>query len=258
MPPLLRLDLLAALSGIAQLLFLGLLGWLPLLVVALFWLAWRRPPWAGRTLLVCLGPLATATLLLPIAPIHYNILLAPGGALAIAPLLEWVLHSVRQRAALLRLAAACVLTACGVLFTAVVASGMISRPGPLDPVLRGWVRPGDRVLGPESFWFAVPEHPFVGFDQLGYYQLTVPGSDLAGTLAAVRPDVIIMDGSIDPLIVDDPAVLPEVARTLILPRAAWTAFLARQATLLASYDARSGPVRVYRVAWPRSARPEPQ
>jgi 4-amino-4-deoxy-L-arabinose transferase-like glycosyltransferase len=112
------------------------------------------------------------------------------------------------------------------------------------------VTPGSSIIGSQTYWFAVPDHRYLSWDQLVYYQRTVPGSTLEDAFGALRPDYFIADGWLDLFITDDPSRLAGVSDNLLLPKSELNAFLKERAELVASVNTTEfGNVRIYRIAW---------
>ncbi|HET7081330.1 MAG TPA: hypothetical protein VFM49_28205, partial [Chloroflexia bacterium] len=117
--------------------------------------------------------------------------------------------------------------------------------------IRAAVAPGGAVLGTTAYWFAVPDHPYYNWEQPGYYRLNHPGADFLDSLAAMHPDVVVMDGVLAPSIVDDVQALSSDIRFLYIPRAELTNFLATQGQLVAARPIGAlGTVRIYKIQWP--------
>jgi 4-amino-4-deoxy-L-arabinose transferase-like glycosyltransferase len=114
--------------------------------------------------------------------------------------------------------------------------------------------PGSVILGPQTYWFGVIDHPYLSWEALTYYPRYAPGSTLRDSLRALHPDVIIIDQHLDHFITDDSqqrAFDPgDYERHLQLPKAEFEAFLQQQATLVAVLDTTEyGRVRLYTVHW---------
>lgn len=235
--------------------------WVPLLMGALVSLVRRRSP-ADRRLLTLFGAvmLSYAELVRHKHP-FYAILALPAGHLLLALLLERMIQRIsvaaRRRGPGARLAVA--LRMGGILlllagaFRNMYAIGENPTPDyerTMSQVAAS-VPAGASVMGPQTYWFAVPDHVYLSWEQLVYYRRYRPGSDLADAFRALRPDVFIIDRAVEDFAVaDDPSELTRYGRFLHLPKAQLDAFLAQQAELSATVEtATFGYVRVYRIRW---------
>jgi hypothetical protein len=138
---------------------------------------------------------------------------------------------------------------------AVALNWSVVREDPLEPYqrvearLRSSVRPGDRLLGPQTYWFGLYDHPFSDWLQLVIYQRSAPGSSLKDAFQALRPDVFIVDGSMEVFITDQAGNTPFLQHFQI-PRRELEEFLASHARLVTTYDDPAwAPIRVYRLDW---------
>jgi hypothetical protein len=113
------------------------------------------------------------------------------------------------------------------------------------------VRPGDSIMGPQTFWFGLHDHVYYSWEKLSLHQRFARGSTLEEALRAFQPDIFIIDRFVDTFIVDDPTQADDLyIRHLGLPRAELSAILDRQAELVASFDGGYyRQVRVYRISW---------
>jgi len=111
------------------------------------------------------------------------------------------------------------------------------------------IRPGDSVIGPQVYWLGLYDHTYYSWELLFLYPRIYPESDLEDAFAAYRPDVFIIDQSLDILISD--SIDPDSRWFQYhLPRAELLAFLEGHARLEASFPAAGyGPIRIYRILW---------
>jgi hypothetical protein len=82
------------------------------------------------------------------------------------------------------------------LAVAVAFNWSVVREAPLEPyqrveeMLRSSVEPGDRLLGPQTYWFGLYDYHFSDWLQLVIYQRSAPGSSLKDAFHALHPDVL--------------------------------------------------------------------
>ncbi len=234
----------------------------PLVVVAFVTLLRRRSPADNRLLTPALALLAAFALLVRYKHPHYAILAAPALELVLAAFLIKMAQDARValaagnariRAAQVSLAALTV----GLLVLAVAADLTVALPDPtgdFQAVLSG-VRetlPAEAVvMGPQTYWLAVPGQTYLSWEQLVYYQRFVRGSDLATALRALRPEFLIIDRDMEDLaIADDRAELTSYGQLLYLPKADLERFLGERARLARTIATTTfGPVRIYELDW---------
>jgi hypothetical protein len=111
------------------------------------------------------------------------------------------------------------------------------------------VRPGDSVIGPQVYWLGLHDHTYFSWELLFLYKRVRPDSDLEDAFAAFRPDVFIIDKSLDILISD--SIDPDSRwYQYHLPRAELLNYLKEHARLEASLPAAGyGPIQIYRISW---------
>ncbi|MBA3530437.1 MAG: glycosyltransferase family 39 protein [Ardenticatenales bacterium] len=112
------------------------------------------------------------------------------------------------------------------------------------------VREGDRIIGPQTYWLELYDHPYYPWEALVYYHHYDPDSTLAEAMEQFKPDIFVMDVSAQEFIQDIPANSP-YADQLHLSQTELEAFLAKQATVVTEFEnGVYGPVKVYRITWP--------
>ena len=109
------------------------------------------------------------------------------------------------------------------------------------------IRPGESIMGPQTYWFGLSDHRYYSWEQLIYLQRLHPGISAVQALEMMQPDVFIRDRDVDQFVRDQPGdTLYE--RLLRLPKAEMETWLAQHSTLVADFDAEIyGRVRVYRL-----------
>ncbi len=111
------------------------------------------------------------------------------------------------------------------------------------------LQPTDIIMGAQTYWFDLYDHPYYSWEQLVIYQRYVPGSTLTDALQEFQPDIFIIDGHVNQFIADtDGTTL--YSQHLRIPKTELDVFLTHQATLIADFDGGSyGQVRMYRIKW---------
>jgi hypothetical protein len=107
----------------------------------------------------------------------------------------------------------------------------------------------DSIMGAQTFWFGLYDHPYYSWEGLTYYQRYRPGSTIVQALGEFHPDILIVDQHLDSFI-SDTRLESAYGESLRLPRREVEAVLRERASLLLTYDsAYYGIVRVYRLRW---------
>ncbi len=110
------------------------------------------------------------------------------------------------------------------------------------------VRPGESIMGSQTYWFGLHDHVYYSWEQLIYFQHYAPGSNLEDALTEFRPDIFIIDRHLNGFISDRTDDSPRPY--LWLPKSELMAFLNRRANLIDEFDDITyGPIRVYRIDW---------
>lgn len=111
------------------------------------------------------------------------------------------------------------------------------------------VKPGERIMGSQTFWFGLYEHPYYSWEQMIYYQRYAPQSSLEDTFKVFHPDLFIIDDHLEKYISDGKG--PELYdQYLYLPRAEVDQILATYGDLIATLnDGMDTYVKVYRLHW---------
>jgi hypothetical protein len=111
------------------------------------------------------------------------------------------------------------------------------------------VQTGDSVIGPQVYWLGLHDHTYYSWELLFLYRRIHPDSTLEEAFAAYRPDIFIIDQSLDILISD--SIDPDSRwYQYHLPRAELLDYLSAHARLEASFPAAGyGPIQIYRIIW---------
>lgn len=56
------------------------------------------------------------------------------------------------------------------------------------------IRPGDVIMGPQTYWFGLHEHQYYSWETIIYYQRYAQGSTFADVMNEFHPDIFILDG----------------------------------------------------------------
>jgi len=224
----------------------------PLILIAIVFLI-KRSSEADKTLLG-LGAVSTLayTLLIRNKAPYYAILFTPTLDLMLAALLLAEINQPWRGVPKDYIRRALVWGFCG---TSIVVSLMILRvnfytdyqvtQGRINQV----VRPGDSIMGIQTFWFGLRDHDYDSWEELVYYQRYMPGSTLEDALRDFAPDILILDKYLD----GSSSVESDTftyAQHLRLPPAEMQAFLKRYGQLVASIDGSVySEIHVYRINW---------
>ncbi len=113
----------------------------------------------------------------------------------------------------------------------------------------GIVQQGDSVMAPQTYWFGLYDHEYYSWQELVWYRRYDPSMSPNDVLQRLRPDVLILDGSWDYFISDEPGDDMRYA-SLWIPRSEMETFLDTHASLIAEFDSGYwGLVRAYRITW---------
>ena len=115
--------------------------------------------------------------------------------------------------------------------------------------VRQAIRPGEVIMGAQTYWFGLYDHKYFSWEQLVYYRHFKPGSSVADAFREFRPDVFIMNGHIDIWLADQPSD-DAYSEYLRLPRTEMEEFLGQHASLVATVnEGAQDPTRIYRLSW---------
>lgn len=256
-PPLLTLQPEVILEGLASL--AGLLAAVyqaSLLVVAgSVWLLLRRgQPGDRRLLLLAAALLAGFWLLARNKFFMYMILFSPALDMLIAAALIEALQrfTAGEMDAARRLRLLVAALTVGVLLGGWVSTlPLLKSNGELEfhsvaARLAAHVEPGEAVMGAQTYWYALNDHPYTSWEELIYYRRYQPRAAVADAFKEFRPDIFILDSHIEQYLRDQPGGAPYLQH-LTLPRREVEAYLAQNARLLDDFTSPIyGRLRVYR------------
>jgi 4-amino-4-deoxy-L-arabinose transferase-like glycosyltransferase len=184
--------------------------------------------------------------------LYYAILFAPACAMTCAVAGRHVVTQWRSRFAV----GTVVSLSVGVVLIGNVSPLLWLRtdfPGDLatsNRALAAVLRPSDRIMGTQTYWFAFHDHSYFSWEQLIYLTRERPGSSVTDGLQTMRPDVFIRDRHLDQFIRDD-AGDSTYTRVLRLPKTELEVWLAKNSSLILDLEAGAyGRVRAYRISWP--------
>jgi 4-amino-4-deoxy-L-arabinose transferase-like glycosyltransferase len=114
------------------------------------------------------------------------------------------------------------------------------------------IPPGSSVMGPQTYWFGLPDQRYLSWQQLVYYQRHAPGSTLGDAFQALRPDFLIVDPFMEIFISDDKVRMTQYGQFLHLSRTDLQRFLDTYAQLISTQVTDTfGTVRIYHIDWNR-------
>ena len=112
------------------------------------------------------------------------------------------------------------------------------------------VKPGDSIMGPQTYWFGLYDHTYYSWEKLRLYQRYEQGSTLQDALQEFRPDILIIDRFLSFFMVEAGQEQDLYQQTLGVPRSEMETFLTCYADLMTEFDGGYyGQVRVYRINW---------
>jgi len=151
----------------------------------------------------------------------------------------------------------------------VLASAMLSLTSALDNPMDDYravtkqlaaiVPPDSSVMGSQTYWFELPNHRYLSWEQLVFYQRQFPGSTLTDALFALQPDYLVIDRQMRAYIGDGPAeVYNYESFQLLVSRTELQRFLDSHSRAVADVDTWTyGELRIYRLEYDSSQRPLP-
>ncbi len=191
---------------------------------------------------------------------YFAIELTPAADILLAAFVGKLLHDGRQmraRPRLSRVAYEALVVLVVVLLTG--AAALAWAPASQDPTadyqavverIRQTVPPDSTLMGSQTYWFDFPNLRYYSWENLVYYQRSVPGTTLAAALTALHPGYLLIDGHLQEYVTYDRRQLTEYQQFLYVPRAELEGFLGMRAHLAAMLRTNTyGVVRIYRIDW---------
>jgi len=113
------------------------------------------------------------------------------------------------------------------------------------------VKPGDTIIGSQVYWLGLYDHPYYSWELLFLYSRFYPGTNLEDALQYFRPDILVIDGYVDPYINDtlDPAERWYDYRISRKELFDYLATHAKQVSMPDNVTYADRPVQVYRLIW---------
>jgi 4-amino-4-deoxy-L-arabinose transferase-like glycosyltransferase len=263
-PPLLTFDpgiWLGSLADTARL-FLDYSRWrIPLIVAALifFW-RWRSTPGSRLVVLFLALVLTFAALIRNKTWFQYAILIFPSVDLVVAAFMValWdrlarVGSSVRVWP-YLRIGLMLLLLAAAILpgQRRILANHVEDYEVTLSHV-KAAIPAGSVVMGPQIYWFSMPEERYLSWEGIIFYERYAPGSTTEQSLQALHPDYFIIDGPIERFLWGEKGLsMSAYAQPLHVPQEELMGFLNRRAQLVSTVETETfGNVRIYKIDWTR-------
>jgi 4-amino-4-deoxy-L-arabinose transferase-like glycosyltransferase len=114
------------------------------------------------------------------------------------------------------------------------------------------VRPGDLIMGQQTYWFGFTRQPYRSWEQLIYYRRLFPGATLEEAFETFHPDIFILDAALDGWLLPADAPYSPSSRYLSLPRDETLRILQDHGTEVVRRACPVyGQIRVFRVRWPK-------
>lgn len=224
----------------------------PILVLAIVVLA-RRKTRANAISLALLASLVVGmAALFPYKPTYYRILVSPAADLVLAGFLaessrvtEW--HRSGYR--VIGTVVVVLFLQLSTLFSLnAVRSDSYADFALTIAGIREATKPGSSLIGDQTFWIGLPDHPFLSFFEFGYYRRLNTDGSVADVFDTYHPDYLIQGPNMDWNVRDTAADLPHWARAVWIPRKDLDAFLEQYGRQEISIDTESlGRVRVTRI-----------
>jgi hypothetical protein len=117
--------------------------------------------------------------------------------------------------------------------------------------VRATIPTGASVMGPQLYWFGMPEQRYLSWESIIFYQRYAPDSSPEQALRALHPDYFVIDEPMERFLWGEKGMsLSAYAEPLTVPKADLMGFLDRHARLVGAVETETfGKVRVYRIDW---------
>lgn len=120
----------------------------------------------------------------------------------------------------------------------------------LETQLRATIQPTDRIMAPQTYWFALSDHDYYGWESLIYYRKYHDTASVEDAFAEIRPDIFIYDGHNKLYIADTPNTENLYGEYFFIPKNELESFLERYSLQLARIDDTPyGDIAIYRIDW---------
>src|SRR5207244_13226508 len=64
------------------------------------------------------------------------------------------------------------------------------------------IRPGETIMGPQTDWLGLYDHPYYSWEEIIYYQRYRPGTNALEALHEFHPDIFIIDVDVRTFMID--------------------------------------------------------
>jgi hypothetical protein len=214
----------------------------------------RRWTLVDRKVLLILGMivLGVAALIRYKQP-HYAILMAPAIALALAPYVALVTQKIGRVTQWAFWRSLFVVSALAAISVINLAPAWNSNNGDYQKVasaFRQTIPNGSLVYASPNFWLALPNTPYIDWEQILFRQRYVPGSTYTEAFEALKPDYFVIDGYMDVFVIDDSACQATYREVPCMPKNELNALLKDKAILAGEVKTNTyGDVRIYKMNW---------
>lgn len=242
-----------AVSSTVQLLLEANLILIPLAIAGAFIGIWHRDNQHRQLVVILFTLMLEFMMLIPYWPVYYVILISPAADLVLASFLlragEWFHLQPRWKRIISLLAGGIVVFNIALTLSFFKYDGH-SEYQRITSHIRSVLLPNSKIMTDPKYWFALSDYRFVGLNEIAYYRRHVPGSSLADVLQHYRPDVIILDSSIENQLIDDPSSLDPWEQLGQIPRTELDQLLALRGERAPDLNPPSQlKVRIYRLRW---------
>jgi len=260
-PPIASWDLSILLTGLVDelglLFFVYLFGLLAVLI-AIVRLYFNRGKATRALLVLALAMILSHALLVRNKFFYYAILATPSIDLLLAAFLIEETRAVRGglRRRWIGLAMACLALGASVgLYVLPLRTDQYRVYLQAQSRINATIRPGDVMMGSQTYWFGLRDHTYYSWEQLVYYRRYAPGSSLEAAMAEFAPDVFVLDGHIREYLTEgSEGEAALYSGLLALSRPDLEQLLLRRGALVDEFDAGSyGRIQIYRMTWSESA-----
>lgn len=205
-----------------------------------------------QLLAISLLIILSAALIIPNKTAHYGIFIAP-------PVTWlgtwWLMHVYREpwranwKNYIARiLAASALVTNIGLSVISILPDDVKTYQSDLA-LLRSFILPGDQLMGTQVYWLGLYDHDYFSWELLFLYNRAYPDTDLEDAFEFYRPDVLIIDQSIQDLISDQ--IDPESRWNFYhISRSEWDLFMfTHEVEIIELKTINNNPLTIYRLVW---------
>ena len=213
---------------------------IPVLVPAVILLVRRRSD-QDKTVMALAGLMIVGVAaLISYKQPHYAILIAPAISLVLAPYIVHITEKagrIREWAFWRNVLVLSAITLVAVINLAPVLHGSDAEFQSVLSYLGQTIPKGSVVYGSPTYWFALPDSPYIDWEQIVFRQRSMAGSTFTDAAQAIKPDYLVIDGFMETsFIMDDDTCHATYKDIPCIPKAELDNLLKQRGTLAGESD----------------------